>query len=402
MRILVADKFEAWGLEQLRGLSDQLVCDPTLSGETLVRKLAEFEPEVLIVRSTRVTSDAVEAARHLSLIIRAGSGVDTIDIEAASRRGVMVANCPGQNSAAVAELTVGLLVSLDRRIPDNVSELRAGRWKKKEFSASALGLRGRTLGIIGAGRIGAEVAKRALAFDMNVLYYHLGRQLRLVDYPNCRRAELDDLLRESDVVTIHVPGGESTSRLIDARRLSLMKPTALLINTARANVVDESALLAALRAGKLRGAALDVYTREPAANADAFEGAADLPPNLYGTHHIGASTEEAQLAVAAETVRLVREFRATGKASNCVNMQRPQRKSMLVVRMRNKPGALAHVFAVLAEREINAEEMDHVIYDGGLAAVAHIRVDREPDAKALERIGTGHPNVIGVEMMHVD
>lgn len=402
MKILIADSFEPWGVDQLRGLATELVHEPGLKGPALRQKVAEFNPDILIVRSTRVTADIMAGCDHLRLIVRAGSGVDTIDIAAASEHGIMVSNCPGANAAAVAELTMGLIVALDRRIADNVADLRRHAWNKKGYAKGARGLRGRTLGIVGAGRIGTEVARRALAFDMNVLYYHLGRNLRLVDYPNCKRAELDDMLRYSDVVTIHVPGGAATRHLIDERRLSLMKPHALLINTSRADVVDEAALVQALREGSIRGAAVDVYADEPPADGTEIRSPlADLP-NLYGTHHIGASTEQAQLAVAEETVRIVTHYRASGKLLNCVNMQRPSTRCMLVVRLKNRPGGLAHVFQQIAEADINAEEMDHTIYDGGQAAVAHIRLDKMPPSEVLGRIRDGHPNVLGVELMTVD
>lgn len=402
MKILIADNFEPWGVDQLRGLATELCHEPGLKGATLKQRLQEFDPDILIVRSTRVTADIMAGSTHLRLIIRAGSGVDTIDVRAASERGIMVSNCPGANAAAVAELTMGLILALDRRIPDNVADLRRHVWNKKTYSKGAKGLKGRTLGIVGAGRIGTEVARRALAFEMNVLYYHLGRNLRLVDYPNCKRAELDDMLRSSDIVTIHVPGGETTHHLIDERRLSLLKPHALLINTSRPDVVDEAALVRALKSGALRGAAVDVYGGEPPADGTEIHSPLCELPNLYGTHHIGASTEQAQLAVAEETVRIVTHYRASGKLLNCVNLQKPSTRCMLVVRLRNRPGGLAHVFQHLAEANINAEEMDHTIYDGGQAAVAHIRLDKHPGDDVLARIRDGHPNVLGVELMTVD
>lgn len=401
MKIFIVDKFEAWGVDQLKGLAEVAV-EPGLKGDDLKKRLTAFDPNVIVVRSTKIPDDVMAAAPKLQLIVRAGAGVDNIDIPAASRRGVKVTNCPGMNSAAVAELTIGLMVALDRKIPDNVIDLRARKWNKNTYSKAGLGFKGRTIGILGAGAIGTEVARRALAFDMKVLYFHLGRQRRLVDHPNCLRAELDDLLRNSDVVSIHVPGGESTKRLIDEQHLALMKKTALLINTARGDVIDQEALLAALKAGRLRGAALDVYNNEPAATAETFDSPVCDCPNLYGTHHIGASTEQAQMAVAEETVRIVAQFRQTGQALNCVNVQKPRSNCLLVVRFHNKPGGLAHVFQHLADANINAEEMDHVVYDGGHAAVAHIRIDQMPPDGTLTKIRTGHPNVIGADVMQVD
>lgn len=399
MKILIADKFEASGVQQLRAIADEVQAETGLKGEALGKRLAELEPDLLIVRSTKVTKDVLAACKRLLVIVRAGSGVDNIDMAAASQRGIMVANCPGQNAVAVAELTLGLMVALDRRIPDNVGDMRAHRWNKSLY-AKALGLKGQTIGIIGAGKIGTEVARRALAFEMDVLYYHMGRNRRLADYPQARRTELDDLLRGSDVVSIHVPGGDSTKSLLDDRRLRLMKPTALLINTSRADVVDEAALIAALQDGRIRGAGLDVFRDEPAADAKEVTSPLCELPNAYVTHHIGASTEQAQRAVADETVRIVAEYRKTGRVPNCVNMRQPEAAAaLLVVRLVNRPGGLAQVFAQLASEEINVEEMDHVIYDGGKAACAHIRISRSPSAAALERMRAATGNVLGVDVL---
>lgn len=402
MKVLIADKLEAVGVERLKELCREVVSEAGLRGEALARRVAEFDPDVLIVRSTKVTADVLAAGRRLQLVVRAGSGVDNIDVGAASQRGIMVSNCPGQNSVAVAELTMGLIVALDRRIPDNVVDFRSGRWNKQLYSKLALGLKGRTLGLIGVGKIGTEVACRALAFDMNVLYFHLGRTQRLVDYPRTRRVELDDLLHDSDVVSIHVPGGESTRNLLDERRLGLLKHTALLINTSRPDVIDQEALVRALKAGHLRGAALDVFADEPPADAKEVRSPLVDVPNLYVTHHIGASTEQAQLAVAEETVRIVASFKSSGKVPNCVNMRLPGRSVMLVVRLLNRPGGLAHIFRLIAEEDINVEEMDHVIYDGGKAACAHIRIHREPSEELMRRLHQEHPNILGVELMQVE
>lgn len=402
MKILSADKMEPWGIEQLKSFAKEFVCEPALKGPALKQKLTQFDPELLIVRSTKVPADVMAGGPHLAGIIRAGSGYDTIDVAAASARGIMVANCPGMNAAAVAELTIGLMIACDRRIPDNVADLRAHKWRKKHYAKLARGLRGRTLGILGAGGIGSLVAEAALALGMSVLYYHLGRQRRLVDHPNCHRAELDDLLSKSDVVSIHMPGGKSTHHLIAAKRLALLKPDAVLINTSRAGIVDEDALAVALREGKLRAAAIDVYPDEPAADAETIDSPLADVPNLYGTHHIGASTAQAQMAVAEETVRLVREYKTTGKLPNCVNMQQPGTTCMLVVRMRNKPGSLAHVFKVISDAGINAEEMDHVVYDGGQAACAHIRISTSPAQETVTKIVNGHDNVLGVDVIAVE
>ncbi|TWT41979.1 D-3-phosphoglycerate dehydrogenase [Phycisphaerae bacterium RAS1] len=402
MKILIADKFEAQGVDELRRLASEVHVEPDKKGPALLARVAELDPNVLIVRSTKVGGDVMSAGKHMRMIIRAGSGYDTIDLKAASERGIFVTNCPGQNAEAVAELTMGLLVALDRRIPDNVIDIRSGRWNKAAYGAAGRGLKGRTLGIIGAGRIGTEVARRASAFEMTVLYSHLGRSRRLADFANCRRTEISELLRESDAITIHVPGGDDTKSLIDDKALRMMKPTALLINTSRAGVVDEAALAVALREGRLRGAALDVFAGEPAGGSGEVTTPLADVPNLYVTHHIGASTEQAQLAVAHEVVKIVTEYKNSGKVRNCVNLSAAPASHLLVVRLVNKPGGLAHVFNHIAVAGINVEEVDHVIYDGGKAACAHIRLGGRPSDAVINSIRTGHPNVIGVEVTKVE
>jgi len=403
MRILIADKFEAWGIDQLRKGGDEVIAEPGLKGDVFVLRMREVDPEVLIVRSSKVPAQVLEAGRNLKLVIRAGAGVDNIDIRAASKLGINVSNCPGQNACAVAELVIGLMVALDRKIPDNVIDFRNRKWNKKEYSARALGFKGRTMGVVGAGRIGGEVIQRVLAFDMHVLYFNLGRTLRFAGFPNCTRVELDELMRQSDVISIHVPGGDSTHNLIDERRIGLMKPSALFLNTSRAGVVDQPALIRAVRDKRIRGAALDVFDNEPPADGTSVDSPLCEVPGIYVTHHIGASTEQAQLAVAEETVRIVAQYKVSGKALNCVNLQTtPDTRCLLVVRLVNKPGGLAHVLNHIAQADINVEEMDHVIYDGGKAACAQIRLDQHPSREVIDRIAGGHPNVMGLEVIEVE
>ncbi|HPC23366.1 MAG: hydroxyacid dehydrogenase [Phycisphaerae bacterium] len=318
MKILIADKFEAFGIQQLKEITDGVVCEPELKDETLTKRIAEFDPAILIVRSTKVQAPQFDAGKSLKLVIRAGSGVDTIDVPYATKKGIKVANCPGMNAIAVAELVMGHMLNMDRRIADNVADARAHKWNKKEYSKAA-GLKGRTLGIVGVGRIGSAVAKRALAFEMNVLYYDVIPDIKPADDPHCKRASLDDLFKQSDIITLHVPGTGETKHLVNAERIATMKKGAMIINTSRASVVDEPALIAALKSGHLKAAAVDVYDNEPAADAKEITSPLVDVPNLYGTHHIGASTDQAQAAVAEETVRIVREFKKSGKALNAVN-----------------------------------------------------------------------------------
>jgi len=318
MKVLVADKFESVGVRGLKECGCQVVVNPELKDDALVDGLQREQPQVLIVRSTKVGEQAVAAAGSLKLIVRAGAGVDTIDVPAATRHGIRVANCPGKNSVAVAELVFALLLSLDRRVVENVNDLRAGKWNKKEYS-KARGIKGLTLGIVGVGQVGREVVKRALAFDMRVLYTDIVPAPELDKTPGVRRVTLEELLKGGDVVSVHVPLTEQTRHLINAERLRLMRPGAILINTSRGGVVDEKAVAAALAEGKLGGVGLDVYEIEPSAAGTVFEDPIVKHPRVYGTHHIGASTDQAQTAVAEETVRIVREYLSGGKVLNCVN-----------------------------------------------------------------------------------
>ncbi|MBI4719408.1 MAG: hydroxyacid dehydrogenase [Planctomycetes bacterium] len=318
MNVLIADKFEEEGIAALREAGCAVTIRTGLKDAALADAVRESECEVLIVRSTKVGKEVLAASSALSLIIRAGSGVDTIDVESATTRGIRVCNCPGMNSVAVAELTIGLMIALDRRIVDETDDLRRGVWNKKEYS-KARGLKGRTLGIVGMGRIGYEVARRAAAFEMRLIYSDVIARPDLEAELGIRRVELPDLLREADFVTLHVPGGSDTTHLIGAEQLALMKPTAFLLNCARGGIVDEKALAVAIGRGALAGAALDVYEIEPGAADTEFKDPTPKVPRVYGTHHIGASTEQAQLAVAEEVVRIVTAYMTSGKYLNCVN-----------------------------------------------------------------------------------
>jgi D-3-phosphoglycerate dehydrogenase len=318
MKILIADKFEDTGIDALKKITDQVVREPELKEASLTQRIAEFDPTVLIVRSTKVQPDQLNAAKSLKLIIRAGSGYDTIDTATAKEKNIKVANCPGMNAVAVAELAMGHILNLDRRISDNITDVRNHKWNKKGYS-KARGLKNSTLGIVGLGRIGRELAKRALAFDMKVLWFDIVADLPPIDHPNAQRADLNTLFQKSDYISLHVPGTGETKHLINADRLQTMKPHACIINTSRASVINEDDLVAALKAGTIRAAAVDLYNNEPPADGKEINSALCDVPNLYGTHHIGASTEQAQLAVADETVRIVREFASTGTVINCVN-----------------------------------------------------------------------------------
>lgn len=318
MNIFIADKFDQSGINKMQQLGHTVLYKQGLDRAGLIAALRESGAEVLIVRSMQVPAQVLQSAEDLRLVIRAGSGVDTIDVAAANDLGIHVCNCPGTNSVAVAELTIGLMIALDRRIVDETSDLKRGVWNKKEY-AKARGLKGRTLGIVGMGRIGQEVAQRARAFEMNIIYYDIFAQLAAERDLGVCKVELDELLAQSDFVTLHVTGGKDNHHMIGTREIKLMKPTAFLINCARGEVVDEKAVAAALHDGKLGGAAFDVYEIEPAANDTEFKDPIAKDSRTYGTHHVGASTEQAQEAVSDETVRIINAYAERGDFLNCVN-----------------------------------------------------------------------------------
>lgn len=332
MRVLIADKFEQSGVDGLKALGCDVIVDPDLKDQALADAINLRGPEVLVVRSTKVAEAAI--APSLKLIVRAGAGVNTIDVKAATARGVVVANCPGKNSIAVAELTMGLLLALDRRIPDNVIELRAGKWNKKEFS-KARGLYGQTLGVLGAGSIASEVIKRAAAFGMDVVMWsrRFNGQSRPLDPSELKEMGLELAARQvvvlvapspsavaarADVLSVHLALGPDTKGLVNAAVFDALKPGAIVINTARGEVLDHAALKAAMAAKGLR-VGLDVFETEPTTATGDFADDIARRPGVYGTHHIGASTDQAQEAIAAETVRIVAEFQRTGRAPNAVN-----------------------------------------------------------------------------------
>ncbi len=319
MKVLIADKFEQVGIDALNKLGCEVEFHPDLTTDVLVDAVKEHDPNVMIVRSTKVPEPVFEAAKNLGVVIRAGAGYDTIDTTAAGARGISVANCAGMNYTALAELAIGFMVCLDRRVPQQTADLRAGNWGKKSWGKFGRGLKGRTLGLIGVGQIGKLVARRALAMEMKVLYQDIVACEELDSQPDAKRVEREELLGSADIVSLHVPAKEATKNLINAETLGKMQKHAYLINTTRGSVVDQPALVAALKNGDIAGAALDVYGDEPKAEDKTYGTEILDLPNFVGTHHIGASTEQAQLAVGYEAVRIVEAFKSSGEVVNCVN-----------------------------------------------------------------------------------
>jgi D-3-phosphoglycerate dehydrogenase len=399
MHLLFADRMPEQTLVDLEARGHTCVMEPGLTADELAGRIVGFDG--LVVRSTKVRRAVFEAADRLVLVIRAGAGTNTIDTDAAASHGVFVCNVPGRNAAAVAELTLGLLLAIDRRIADNVRDVRDGHWDKNAYS-KAEGLLGSTMGIIGLGSIGFSVAERAAAF---------GIRLQALAKPDrsaaaSARAEelgitlcdtLEELVSTSDVVTLHVPSSAATKHLVDEAFLARMKKGAILLNTSRGDVVDEPALLAALDAGAVR-AGLDVFADEPGHGKGSWDSPLARHPNVVATHHIGASTVQAQRAIAAGVTEIVDAF-MSGEARHCVNLDPDRLGSVtLTVRHLDQVGVLAQVLDRLSTAHLNVEHMVNRVFRGGEAAVAFIDVEGEPSEDVLDAV-RDIPHVLGVSVV---
>src|SRR5215813_6390020 len=283
MKVLVADKFEKSGLAGLEKLGCEVFYQPDLKDDSLTDAIRSSGAEVLIVRSTKVTRAMLEAGR-LSLVVRAGAGYNTIDVEAASERGIYVANCPGKNSIAVAELAFGLLLAMDRRIVDNTADLRRGVWNKKEYG-KARGIFGATLGLIGVGGIGKEMIPRARAFGMPVVAWSRSLTPEKAHALGIERKSAPaEVAAAADIVSVHLALKPETKGMIDADFFAAMKPGSFFINTSRAEVVDQAALARAVEEKKLR-AGLDVFAEEPAGGSGDVKAPIFDLPGVIGSHH---------------------------------------------------------------------------------------------------------------------
>lgn len=400
MKILIADKYPASHLERFQQLGCEVSYHPSVKAADLAGLIGGHK--VLIVRSKQVTAETLQAADQLALVLRAGAGVNTIDVKAASALGIFVANCPGKNSVAVAELVFALLLGVDRRIADSTASLRAGQWNKKEFS-KADGIYGKTLGIIGVGSIGLEVIKRAKAFGLKVIAWSrslTAEAAELLGVGHC--ADLDEIFRQADIVSLHLALKPETRKLVDARRIALMRPDSILINTARGEIVDQAALLEALQAGKIR-AGLDVFDPEPAEGVAVFNDPIASVPNLCASHHIGASTEQAQEAIALEAYRVVETFVRSGEVINCVNLaKRTSAQYQMIVRHYDRVGVLAFVLDRIRHAGINVEEVKNIIFEGAAAANCRIQLDADPAAEVIAAIRSGNPDIISIETLRIE
>jgi D-3-phosphoglycerate dehydrogenase len=388
VRVLVADSFPEEGLAALRTAGLDVRYEPAVKGEALTAAVRDSQAQALVVRGTEVRGDALRAGR-LGLVVRAGAGYNTIDVGTASELGIYVSNCPGKNAVAVAELAMGLILALDRRIPDAVADLRSGVWNKARYS-KARGLFGRTLGIVGMGSIGTELARRARAFGLDVVAW--SRSLT----PEAAQAKgvtalssPAEVAARADVVSVHLALTPDTRGLLGAEFFAALRPGTLFVNTARAEVVDEAALLEAVRGRGLR-VAVDVFAGEPAGGTGTVQSPLFQEDGVYGTHHVGASTDQAQEAIAEEAVRILVEYASSGRVPNCVNIaRRTPATHLLIVRHLDRVGVLAHVFGRLKDAGINVQQTENVVFEGALAAIARIHLDQEPGPETLDAIRAG-------------
>jgi D-3-phosphoglycerate dehydrogenase len=383
MRVLIVDKLSPETVTSLEKLKLQVEVRSDLNAETLPGALAEVN--ILVVRSTKVTAAAIQAAPQLSLIIRAGAGVDTIDLPAASARGIYVANCPGKNTAAVAELAVGLLIAADRRIVEATLALRNGAWRKKEFG-KARGLAGRTLGILGFGAIGKAVAQRAAGLEMPVVAWSRSLTPALAEESGVGYASSPEALAAiSDAVSVHLALTPETKHLVGKAFFDAMKPGAILVNTSRGPLVDTAALRAAIAEKKLR-VGLDVFEGEPA-GGEAEWTDKELASLVIGTPHVGASTDQAAEAVAGEVVRIVQMFLSTGHPAGTVNLcTRSPAAYRMVVRHFDRVGVLAFVLDGLREEGVNVEEVENTIFAGAKAACCSMLMDQMPSTRLIDAL----------------
>jgi D-3-phosphoglycerate dehydrogenase len=329
-RVLVTDKLAEEGLELLRAEKDvEVVVDTKLAKDSTTLRRALHDADGIAIRSgTQLTAEVLENQPRLKAIVRAGVGVDNIDVPAATRQGIVVMNTPGGNTVSTAEHTMALMLSLARNVARANDSLKAGKWDRGAFTGTQL--EGKTLGIVGLGRVGLAVARRALGFGMTVLGFDpllsaekaLGHGVESV-------SRVDELWPRCDFITLHTPLTAETRNLIDARAIAQMKPTVRIINCARGGLIDEAALVEALSSGKIAGAAIDVFEPEPPP--------ADLPVIKHArtvvTPHLGASTEEAQVSVSIEAARLLCDYLTKGQVRFAVNMPTLDRAELQDLRL---------------------------------------------------------------------
>jgi D-3-phosphoglycerate dehydrogenase / 2-oxoglutarate reductase len=397
LKLLIADTLPPSHVDTLRKIVGEVEYDPDLTEGSLVDRIKGAK--ILVVRGTKVRWQAIEAGEDLELIVRAGAGTENIDMAAASAKGVYVTSCPDKNAAAVAELTFGLLIAVDRRIPEQNAALLERKWNKSAFQ-HADGLKGRVFGVVGVGSIGREVIKRARAFDMRVVAW--SRSLtdqKAAELGVTRISSVDELIEKCDIISLHVALTAETKHLISSERIARMKQGTIIINTARGAVIDNVALAEALKNGRVR-AGLDVYEREPGQGQGDFADVLAGVPNWVGTHHVGASTMQAQTATADETVRIIEHYVRTGDVENCLNFAKETSALYeLIIRHYDRIGVLTRILTDLRESRVSVHEVHNVMFEGANAAVAHIQIDTYPTNQVIESICSRKTEIISLRIV---
>jgi D-3-phosphoglycerate dehydrogenase / 2-oxoglutarate reductase len=316
VKILVADPISESGLQVFKNANGgifKIDSRKNLALDELKRAVADVD--AIIVRSeTKITADVLAAGKKIKIVGRAGVGVDNIDVAAASRQGVVVVNVPGGNTISAAEHTMALLLALSRNVPQASASVKSGDWKRAQFTGTEL--LGKTLGLIGLGRIGREVAKRCQSFGMPVIGFDPYATEEYAKTFNIKLATLEEIYAQADYISVHVPLNEGTKHMLNAQTMTKMRPGVRLINCARGGIIDEKALYDALKNGQVKGAALDVFETEPPAKDNPLFSL----PNVIVTPHLGAATEEAQVKVAQELAETLRDYFLSGSVRNAVNL----------------------------------------------------------------------------------
>jgi D-3-phosphoglycerate dehydrogenase len=389
-RVLIADKLEAAGVELLIAAGLEVDNRPGLKGDDL--KAALQSADAVICRSQpKLTAEYLEEPGRLRAIARAGVGVDTIDVAAATRKGIVVMNTPGGNTISAAEHTIALMLALARQIPAADATMKSGGWDRNKFVGTQLA--GKTLGVVGLGRIGLEVARRALGLDMTVIGYDpFVTSAKTAELGLKPVSHLAELLPQVDFLTLHIPLTAETKNLIGAKELAAMKKTARILNVARGGIIDEQALAEALHAGRIAGAGIDVFSTEPAPADNPLRTA----PNVVLTPHLGASTVEAQENVAVEAAALIRDFLLRGVVANAVNMAAVDRAELETLRpYADLARRLGLLQAQLAEGPIRKAS---ITYRGEIAAKKTKLLTAAFTAGLLEFRLAGSVNLVNAEV----
>ncbi len=385
MKILVGCSLPEWALQELRSLGTEVLYEPTLTTERMEKLIGNVA--VLVVGRRRVSPEVVSTGKALQAIVRVGTDIANIAVEEASAQGIFVANCPYQDAIAVAELTFGLLLALDRGVLENAAALRKGVLAEPE-SNDALGLAGRTLGVLGFGRVEQEIVKRARAFEMNLLAWSptltpepaAASGVNFCAWPR-------ELARQSDMVTVYAPQQETEEVLVDAEFLQNMRAGAYIVYVGHPAALDEMALAQIAKERHLR-VAYDISAPHLAgSDAGRFRSRLQALPNVIGTHHLADRTKQAYEATAGELVRVIREFLVAGEVVNCVNiLEHSPATWQLVLRLRDTVGVLASVLDHVRADGINVEEVSSRVFTGAQAGFCTIALDERPSAEALNAI----------------